>query len=234
MLNSSYEDRQTVKLTSFIPLTQESSRPARKCSDFHQQAAGVIGAARFLETARAGSWKTSTDPAHGHSDRDGRTTDRLGSDAPPRTGDAATGCQSNRRPAAFGSAVRDRPREGLYGFRNRQDGRKCCSSRQTDQSTATGGLGGHDPRAKTRRTKPPALPASVPSSPFHPPVRRIESAKHASIEHDFYNKIRPKYRMLRGLGLAGMSLEVIDAVQVNVTGSFRLRSTDSEKTSGRA
>ncbi|WP_204326067.1 hypothetical protein, partial [Sulfitobacter sediminilitoris] len=45
---------------------------------------------------------------------------------------------------------------------------------------------------KTHRTALPALPASVPSWLILPLVERIESAVHAPIKEEFFNKISPK------------------------------------------
>lgn len=53
------------------------------------------------------------------------------------------------------------------------------------------GLAGRDLQARTRRTAPVALPASVPSSLILPPIGRIESARCPSIKREFFNRIRP-------------------------------------------
>ncbi|WP_232716545.1 hypothetical protein, partial [Epibacterium ulvae] len=46
--------------------------------------------------------------------------------------------------------------------------------------------------AKTHKTAPPVLPASVPSSPNPPTNKGIESAKGHSIKDEFFNKISPQ------------------------------------------
>ena len=50
----------------------------------------------------------------------GRTIDRPGSGGPPRTAAAPTGCQSNSRRSASGSAVPDRPRAACRTVERRQ------------------------------------------------------------------------------------------------------------------
>ena len=113
-------------------------------------------------TARAGSWKRWNGPARGCSDRDVRTSDRRGSDAPLRRGGPPTGCQNSTRPGASRSAVPDRPTGTLCGCRSLQDACGCYSDRQTGQSISANDPGARDPRARTCRTTPLALPVSRP------------------------------------------------------------------------
>lgn len=81
---------------------------------------------------------------------------------------------------------------GLCGYKTPKDTGGCRSNRQTGQSNAEDDLAERALPARTHKTAPPVLPASVPSSPNPPINKGIESAYGHPIKEEFFNRISPQ------------------------------------------
>jgi hypothetical protein len=126
------------------------------------------------------SWRTSSDPAPGQTDQDGRTSDKPGSDEPHRTTVVLNECPGNIRPAAFGSPAPDQSKDGLSNYRTVRGADGYLKAQQTDLSTAAGDLEERGLQGKTRKTELPALPDVDPSSKsISQIIREIESVQNA-------------------------------------------------------
>mmetsp|Transcript_29091 Transcript_29091/g.55976 ORF Transcript_29091/g.55976 Transcript_29091/m.55976 type:complete len:281 (+) Transcript_29091:489-1331(+) len=169
---------------------------------------------------RAGSLRMSSGWAQGQTGRDGRTIDRPSSNAPLHTTDALTECQSNTPPKACGSATRDQSMDGLCGCKTQPDIGGCRPDLQTGQSNGADDLGEHDLPERTRKTAPPVLPASVPSSPNLPINKRIESAIAHPIKEEFFNRIRHKEQ--HRFGVENLDHDALPESALGVCPSLRI------------
>src|SRR5207237_624219 len=120
-------------------------------------------------SAHDGSSKRSSDQARRPADRAGKTNDRQGSDALPRTAGAPSESRSSSPRATSGSSVPGQSRAARSRYRRAAGERARPRGPRTDQSSAANDRLEHAFRVKIRRTGHPARP-DVPPSSHSPPA----------------------------------------------------------------
>src|SRR5205814_646753 len=127
-----------------------------------------------------GSAKRSSDPARRPADRAGRTNDRQGSDALPRTAGAPSESRSSSPRATSGSSVPGQSRAARSRYRRAAGERARSRGPRTDQSSAANDRLEHAFRVKIRRTGHPARP-DVPPSSHSPPASTTRANQRSRI-----------------------------------------------------